>query len=199
MFGFRPSVASILRKIILPVAHPPTTTLSEVVRRVETAITSPCYLILSSSSEVAVIEKDLIAARTMKSNEFIVATNCDCNPPNTEFEAITTTKNNAIGMDMVLDEADERKETIEKRFKDVKKRQEKKWREENDGDVTDFKVKVRESTLLGWLQVFPVWNELTHFGCLLDPKKGEIRWCNRGILGENEKENEAERLGWRSV
>lgn len=199
LFGMRPSVSSILRKVILPDTSSTPSTLPEVTRQLETTRTSPCYLIFSSSTEATVLEKDLIKAKTMTSDEFIVATNCDCAPPAKTESEMTTTTNNAIGMDMVLDEADERKETVEKRFKDVKKRQEKKWKEENGGNMSGFEVKVRESTVLGWLHVFPVWNELTHFGCLMDPKKGEIRWSGRGVLGEKEDEDAVEKVGWRSV
>lgn len=192
LLGMRPSVSSILRTIILPEAP---ASLGEVTKHLETIPTSPCYLILSRGSNAIVLEKDLHSARVMSSDEFIVATNCDCAPP--AASEGTTTVNNAIGMDMVLDEADERKETIEKRFRDVRKRQEKKWKEERS--EVEFQVKVRESTVLGWLKVYPVWNELTHFGCLMDPTNGTIRWSGRGVLEEKDDDNDKERSGWRGV
>jgi hypothetical protein len=54
---------------------------------------------------------------------------------------------------------------------------------------------VRESTLVRWVQKYPVMNECTHFGCLMDPKTGGIRWIERGAgnagtLGEGMEEEE---------
>lgn len=178
----------------------PAPELATITKELETTTTSPCYLILSSGTETAVLEKDLTHARINTSTEFIVATNCDCEPPATSDANPTAV--NATGMEEVLEFADERKDIVEKRFKDVKKRQEKKWSEANEGDMQGFRVKVRESTLLGWLQLYPVWNELTHFGCLMDPIKGDIRWIGRGVLEEKGEEDEStkrENGGWRNV
>jgi hypothetical protein len=39
---------------------------------------------------------------------------------------------------------------------------------------------VREDRLREWIRAFPIMNECTHFGCLMDAKTGTIRFLERG-------------------
>lgn len=98
-------------------------------------------------------------------------------------------------MDEIIAFGDERRDMLQDRFKAVKKRQEKKWKEENVGSMEGFQVKVRESTLMGWMKIYPVWSELTHFGCIMDPKRGEIRWIERGDVEACESDVEEVEAG----
>ena len=136
------------------------------------------------------LEKDLYHARTSHSDEFIVVTNCDCAKEKEDDAEGTAQKPVAVAaaMEDVIVWADERKDILEERYEGVKKRQAKKWKEEHVGVMDGFKVKVLESTMMGWMKVYPVWSELTHFGCVMDPKKGEMRWIERGVLEESGEE-----------
>ena len=49
-------------------------------------------------------------------------------------------------------------------------------------------VVVKEKTLRGWAKAFPTMNECTHFGCIMDPALGTIRWIERGVEVEEESE-----------
>lgn len=51
-------------------------------------------------------------------------------------------------------------------------------------------VAARESTLVGWVQKYPVMNECTHFACLMDPRTGTVRWIERGVESQSEDEEE---------
>lgn len=167
---------------------------SQLANDLENVKCSPCYLMLSSGDETYMLEKDLYHARSSNSDEFIVVTNCDCvTEPSAEAEKKPAAI--AAAMESVVVWADERKDILVDRFNGVKKRQEKKWKEEHVGVMDNFKVKVLESTMMGWMKVYPIWSELTHFGCIMDPKKGEIRWIERGVLEDEVEISEDEEVG----
>ena len=177
-----------------PSVDTPAPPVAQIAKDLEIVKSSSCYLMLSSGDETYMLEKDLYHARTSHSDEFIVVTNCDCDrepDPEAEKKAGTVT----AAMEDVIHWADERKDILEDRFKGVKKRQEKKWRDEHGGLMDEFRVKVKESTMMGWMKIYPVWSELTHFGCVMDPKKGEIRWIERGVLEDGEEVSEVEVVG----
>ena len=51
---------------------------------------------------------------------------------------------------------------------------------------------VREETLKGWVKAYPIMNESSHFGCILDPRTGTIRWIERGEEEEEEDDDDDE-------
>lgn len=93
-------------------------------------------------------------------------------------------------MDALLEESEERFDCIQKKWKSLVKRQEKKRRENGEGKegVTATTV-LREKTLQGWVKAYPTMNECSHYGCIMDPATGTIRWLERGVLEEDRDEN----------
>ena len=47
--------------------------------------------------------------------------------------------------------------------------------EEGDG-----RFAVKEDTLAEWMRTPPTMNELTHFGCIMDPLTAKVRWLAKG-------------------
>jgi hypothetical protein len=144
---------------------------------------APCYLILCDGTLTATIEKDLFYGKIMTDNEFIVYTNHDT-PPTEPSEHTHSQKETGmiIGMETLLEDSKERQACIQKKWNSMKRRHEKKQQsgkiEPGEGDGTGQAV--REETLQGWVKAYPIMNECSHFGCILDPKTGTIRWVERG-------------------
>lgn len=87
LFGFRPSVSSILRSVILdkrrwPLHQSSTsddapTPIVSLARRLMKEPISPCYLTLCDGTEAAIIEKDVYDGKLKTSNHFVVQANHD--------------------------------------------------------------------------------------------------------------------------
>jgi len=181
LFGFEPSVASVLRSTILPDSPwstvPP---LSDMTMNLASQCFTPCYLILSDGMRTTVIEKDLLDASIRTSSSFIVHTNHDTNQPS-EHTAHTHNqkkKSPAIGLDSWIEESENRRECIQKKWNSLKRRHEKEQAEGKKDD--DDLPAVREETLKGWVRAFPIMNECSHFGCIMAPQTGTIRFLERG-------------------
>ena len=87
-----------------------------------------------------------------------------------------------IGMEALLEDSKERSACIQKKWDSMKRRYEKRQQSgkiEPDDDDSSGPT-VREETLQGWIKAYPIMNECSHFGCILDPKTGTIRWLERG-------------------
>jgi hypothetical protein len=182
IFGFRPAIASHLRNAIFPdpayPAPPPIMGLTVAIAQSKTA---PCYLVLCNGMTTAVIEKDLVGAKTRNSKEFIVQTNHD-----TQWDDLGESppkeKSMILGMEALVEESEERRACVQKKWDGVRKRHEKRLNEalERGGMVEVKAPTVREDRLREWVRAYPVMNECTHFGCILDAKTGTIRFLERG-------------------
>lgn len=153
---------------------------------------APCYLILSSGTSTTVIEKDLLGGKVRSASDFIVHTNHDNKiTDGSDPTPLQKEKSTILGMDAFLEESEERRDCIQKKWNSLVKRQEKKRRENGEskeGDVLSMTV-VRESTLRGWVRAYPIMNECSHFGCIMDPRTGTIRWLERGVLEDDSDDN----------
>jgi hypothetical protein len=192
IFGFRPSIVSILRNNFIPRLEAPlpldqlTTTLGE-------TRSAPCYLILSSGTSTTVIEKDLLDGKVRSASDFIVHTNHDIK----DTEAAQNThdqkeRSTVLGTDAFLEESEERRDCIQKKWNSLVKRQEKKRKEKGEAKEEqriELSV-VNEKTLQGWVSAYPIMNECSHFGCIMDPKTGTIRWMERGVLEDSDDEGD---------
>ena len=188
LLGFRPSVASILRSTLIPLARPANsipTPLANLVNSIAQTPTPACYLIFCDSSQTFVIEKDLNTGKIRSSEEFIVHTNND--EPTPEHKPSKSQKNNWFLCDFqyILEESGRRKACMEGKWVALKKRH---VRNQQEG-----KLVVKEETLKDWVRQYPVMNEESHFACLMDPRYGEIRWLERGCV-EAKKEYEAKMM-----
>lgn len=190
LFGFRPSIVSVLRNNFFIQEGRRRLAVEDIARTIVKTYGSPCYVILSSPSETMVVEKDLLDGKIRSARNFIVHTNHDIRP----IDPLDNTysrkeKNTILGMEATLEESEERRDCIQKKWNSLAMRQERKMKEEGEeGGV----IAVREKTLQGWVKAYPIMNECTHFGCILDPKMGTIRWLQRGIEEEEDRKDSEE-------
>jgi hypothetical protein len=126
-----------------------------------------------------VIEKDLLDASIRTSSSFIVHTNHDTNQPSKHPSTLDQKKKSpVIGLDSWIEESENRRGCIQKKWNSLKRRHEKKQAEGKEDN--DELPAVREETLKGWVRAFPIMNECSHFGCIMAPQTGTIRFLERG-------------------
>jgi hypothetical protein len=182
ILGFRPAIASHLRNTIFPdpAGPPPLPTMGLTVAIAQSK-TAPCYLVLCDGEATTAIEKDLIGARIRNSKEFIVHTNHDTRSDD-PAEPAQNEKSMILGMEALVEESEERRACVQKKWDGVRRRHEKKLNEALEREEA-FELKqpmVREDRLREWVRAYPVMNECTHFGCIMDAKTGTIRFLERG-------------------
>jgi hypothetical protein len=180
LFGFRPSVTHLLRSTLLQ--HPATPS-ANLLERSMSALTAqrsaPCYLILCDGRRTGVIEKDLFGGKIWSATSFIVHTNHDTKPSGDEEQTHSQKeKNTVLGMEATLEESEDRRDCIQKKWNRMEMRYQKNEKEDPKKGISS--PTVREETLRGWVKAFPIMNECTHFGCIMDPKTGTVRWLERG-------------------
>ena len=127
-------------------------------------------------------------------SDFIVHTNHDIKITDaSDPTPAQKEKSTILGMDAFLEESQERHDCIQKKWNSLVKRQERKRRENGEGKECESieSIAVREKTLQGWVNGYPTMNECSHFGCVMDPKTGTIRWLERGVLEEGDEEVDA--------
>jgi hypothetical protein len=80
-------------------------------------------------------------------------------------------------MESLVEESEERKDCIQSKWTALTKRQDRKLKEGRGRES----LAIFEHTLQKWVRAFPIMNECTHFGCIMDPGTGTIRWIERGV------------------
>jgi hypothetical protein len=186
LFGFRPSIVSVLRSTLLPKqpgAKAPK--LSDLGVTLAQSKAAPCYLVLCDGDETMVIEKDLVEAKIRTARYFIVHTNHDTPSSGTASDNTLQKhqeKNLILGMEDFIEDSGERRKCVERKWDRVvrKHRDQKAETGAGVGDSSEVPT-VKEETLIRWIRAYPTMNECTHFGCILDPGTGEIRWLGRGV------------------
>jgi len=182
IFGFRPAIASYLRNAIFShIEGSSHVALGDLTAAMAQPKTAPCYLVLCDGERTAVIEKDLVGAKIRESKEFIVHTNHDTKSEDPAVPA-QSEKSTILGLEVFLEESEERRECVQKKWDALVKRLEKKENETwvSSGVVEVKPPMVREERLREWVRAYPVMNESTHFGCIMDAKTGTIRFLERG-------------------
>ncbi|KAH7374698.1 beta subunit of N-acylethanolamine-hydrolyzing acid amidase-domain-containing protein [Plectosphaerella cucumerina] len=212
LLGFRPSISSILRSVILdkktwPLEQTSTSDnapspLLSLATRLAKEPSSPCYLTLSDSKEAVVIEKDLHTGKIKTSNQFIVQANHDTHSssccrrrPGSPADP-TNAQAALLGQELFLEDSEQRMGMMQEKWllhtvgsrssnpEDVKS-------EDKNGLCLDEGVHgpasrpkkgVRESFLEEWMMEFPIINECTHYACIMDPLTGKVRWLQRGMI-----------------
>ena len=101
---------------------------------------------------------------------------------NSRDEPAQKESSSILGMETVVEESEERRACIQKKWDAMKKRHEKKQTEAVEkGEVVEMKgPSVREDRLREWVRAYPVMNECTHFACIMDSKTAMIRFLERG-------------------
>ncbi|PVH84836.1 hypothetical protein DL98DRAFT_568874 [Cadophora sp. DSE1049] len=199
LFGFRPSVCSFIRDMITPSdveQHTNPVSLENQVAALPKLRCPPCYLILSDGTSTSVIERDLSSAEVRTDKEFIIITNNDTksfdpdNPP--ESKSKKEKSSLVLDMESWIEESEERRACVWRKWSSVKRRQEKKILKEGASPeelAISGWASVREETLKNWLRAYPVMNECTHFMCIMDAQEGTVRFLERGVVIENDMED----------
>ncbi|KAG4416668.1 hypothetical protein IFR04_010186 [Cadophora malorum] len=199
LLGFRPSVCSFIRNVITPSdaeqqVNP--VSLENQVANFQRLRCPPCYLILSDGGSTAVIERDLDTAEVRSDKEFIIITNNDTrsfDPDNPQQSRSKKEKSSLVlDMDSWIEESEERRACVWRKWSSVKRRQEKKLLKKEGASQEDVAsigwASVRENTLKDWLRAYPVMNECTHFMCIMDAEQGTVRFLERGVVIDDDIE-----------
>ncbi|GJN86266.1 n-acylsphingosine amidohydrolase protein [Purpureocillium lilacinum] len=177
LLGIRPSVSSILRHGLLH-AEEGDAEIDNMANTIRRARATPCYVILCSGRKTVVLQKDLYDAEYRSADDFIVHTNHDFPPTDpSDGASIQNQTNFILGMEGALEESEERQDCMQKKWTALVRRRGRNAKREEGQEP----VAVDEQTLRWWVQSYPIMNECTHFGCILDPGTGTIRWLERGV------------------
>ncbi|KUJ23449.1 uncharacterized protein LY89DRAFT_574468 [Mollisia scopiformis] len=195
LFGFRPSISHIIRSTIFPPVKTAAVPLEELAVTMSKKQTAPCYLILCDGTSSTVLEKDLLNAKIRTSDEFIVHTNNDTTPalepakPLHDADGHPAVLNilDEMGLDAFIKDSKERSACVQKKWNALKGRQRRKQQAQLVEEKDMVSLYVREETLVGWVRKYPTMNGQSHFGCVMDPKKGDIRWLERGACWLSEE------------
>lgn len=150
LLGFRPSIASQLRDLLLADGSVPT--LAEIGERLANSTSSPCYLTFCSPDSILILEKDLRSASLQTSDEFLAVTNHD-----TQHEVVESLPRDVADF---LTDSMTRKSCIHRLWEGL-------------GLGERRIVEVKKS-----LETRPLLNETTHFSCIMDPSSegGGLVW-----------------------
>jgi hypothetical protein len=156
LFGYRPSIPSRLREILLAPGPPPT--LVELAKTFPPKLASPCYITFCSPDRILVIEKDLKTAIVHSRSDFLAVANHDQKMEDWSSDRWKTMLKKegwpeVGGIREILEDSVERKELVAKFRRDDMKRR--------NLCVQDVKR---------WLTTKPILNEMTHFSCIMDPE-----------------------------
>lgn len=180
LLAIRPSISSVLRKHLFD----PATNISNLTNSLTSSTTTaPAYIIVCFGKDTTVVQTDLCGGVSDSAVDYISHTNHDL----ASSRATQRASNVILGMEGLVEESEERKGCIDSKWGKLRKRQEAQMYRAGRRDT----VAVSERTLRGWVMEYPIMNECSHFGCILDPGTGSIRWLQRGIQ-EDESENNDE-------
>ena len=173
LFGRKPSILSDLRQHLLE-SKP--MSLEERVVTLSTTVSSPCYLTLSDGNTTSVIEKDFNTSFVSSSDTFIIKTNHDTQPN----DAVSKTR-----IEKQIRRADPVIAAYGNLYEDSVVRHgcmQDKWDKHVKGNP---RKGISDKVLREWMSDVLTNNEQTHFACVMDPKKGEIAWIERGEAVNN--------------
>ncbi|KAI1491333.1 beta subunit of N-acylethanolamine-hydrolyzing acid amidase-domain-containing protein [Biscogniauxia mediterranea] len=174
-------------------------------RKMASIRSAPCYLVLCSGHEAAVVEKDFETGKIRTSTSFIAQTNHDQEDEPDRVSPATADAVSAHRRDIIscsfdiegwIEESTDRLACIEKKWE----RHSKKFQPGDASTATkDGQVRSRvsrdkpkmlstpsitEGTLQKWITAHPTTNECTHFATIMDPIAGDFRWLKRGPIEE---------------
>ena len=176
LFGFRSSISSVLRRLLLqPEAG--NRTLDEIVKELKGQKSTAAYLILSDGEKTVNLEKDHCCAQVQSSNNFIVALNHDIddeiNPQNLQQRANTEPKlMAATGMSDIVLFSLERKACIQALYKHTLRN--KNVRKQPLGPIYEDEV-------IDWMEGPDIVNDETHYAVVMDAVAGKILWSQRWL------------------
>ena len=169
LFGFRPSISSVLRDVLMPKsARLPT--LGVLKRDLPGKSSTAAYFIFCDGKRMLTLEKDYNSAIVKSSSDFIVVTNHDraqeSAPPASTFENETHDQNQQAIIDKISINAIVAESTARKRCMTQL------W--EQDASKSTRTVKLKH--LIKWMDTYPITDAMTHFAVIMDPSTGSFAW-----------------------
>lgn len=180
LLGFRPSISSLLRQMLLPSLYSSpvagsSATLDSIERTLPKTRSTAAYLIFSDGNRTMTLEKDYMTAVVKSSDRFIVACNHDAS-----FDHVSKTtaeimdaRSNALkltGREDLIEESVDRKKQAKNLWERSSTRKGKSNRPSHNGSS------VSTQNVIDWMDTYPIKNESTHYGVVMDPKKGRFVW-----------------------
>jgi beta subunit of N-acylethanolamine-hydrolyzing acid amidase len=174
LLGRRPSIASTLRKMILP-GENEISSWKWLSQRLVSTTTTSCYLIFCNGNETLIIEKDRVSGELQSSKDFVSAANHDVSHEQEsvrEAQGSSKAKSSEItGIEEIISESIDRKGCLDTCFQDALTSS----KHQNGEAVVEMRDVER------WLQTYPILNECTHYAVIMDPESGSITWMRRWI------------------
>ena len=180
LLGFQPSVTSLLRQVFLPILYSSPVaeqsgTLDSIEQSFSKTKSTAAYLVFCDGNRTMTLEKDFDTATLKSSDAFIVACNHDesveMSPkPSAEREKSPKTLE-ITGMEDLIAESISRKKTVV----DLWERSSTS-RRRDAGKVKDCPLATTAERVFAWMDTYPIANEETHFGVVMDPMLGRIQW-----------------------
>ena len=199
LLGFRPSIASLLRKFMLParadyMGEPLPSDHERVERDLPKIATTAAYLIFSDGKRTVTMEKDHRTAVVRSADDFIVSLNHDVEAESRRHIKTDESEYNnkelvAMGIENIVGPSIDRKLCITELWQEAVSRKRSSRRSKNTGlpYVTPAEVS-------RWMDVYDITNEQTHFATIMDPTEGKILSIKR-YLEPIEVEDEYEENG----
>ncbi|EME43382.1 hypothetical protein DOTSEDRAFT_89269 [Dothistroma septosporum NZE10] len=162
LLGRRRSISSELRHLLLP----------------EKALaTTACYLCFSDGTETTIIEKDRVTAVSRSSNDFIAITSNDLDHENEKVvEAAQRLEDErspfVSALAAIVEEGKNRRLCAHHNYHNRRREHAKR---------IGFGKGLNVDDIVEMVQRYPTTNETTHYGCVMDPTGGDIKWCRRWI------------------
>ncbi|KAJ7230563.1 beta subunit of N-acylethanolamine-hydrolyzing acid amidase-domain-containing protein [Mycena pura] len=153
LLGLRPSISSLLRRILLAPSPPTLDTLAQTVPRTPS---TPCYLTFCAPTGVLVLEKDLVRATAHASPDFLAVTNHDARMEGLtpdEWRALLEKEGPGVRDDAIIMDSIERKRCVAQMC----------------AARGGKSARLRVQDVVRQLETRPVQNECTHFSCVMDP------------------------------
>ncbi|KAI1496865.1 beta subunit of N-acylethanolamine-hydrolyzing acid amidase-domain-containing protein [Biscogniauxia marginata] len=216
LLGKRRSISSMIRSIVLRPAEfhfgledsspvgsrvqykeGPASQIERQARSIASMRSAPCYLVLCSGREAAVIEKDFNTGKVRTSTSFIAQTNHDRGDEPDHLSSQTVNALEAHRREIIIssfdiklwiEESTDRLECIQKKWDRHSTRFQPGKASTVTGDEgpnISSTPSITEETLRKWVSAHPTTNECTHFAAIIDPMAGEFRWLRRGPVKDD--------------
>jgi len=142
-----------------------------------------CYLCFSNGTETTVVEKDRVTAKVRSRTDFIVITNSDEQPENNNTDAQANAAADgkssfSAALAEIVDEAIDRKQCAEHNWHNMKVARAAHFPTATPAQSTRS---MDVEDVITMVQKYPTTNEMTHFACVMDPKEGNVVWCQRWV------------------
>lgn len=185
LFGFRPSISSLLRQCLLPSLYSsPITGSSPTLKSVENDLaktkSTAAYLIFSDGDRTITLEKDYGTAVIKSSGDFIVTCNHDVlheDFDDSSHDSLSIPSNSlkATGIEALVVESVSRKGKLVELWEKFQAQQKRRSSRRSTKPGSPLTMK----NIFRWIDTYPITNEETHFAVVMDPKAGRFVWIKR--------------------